>query len=212
MPRLGLREGKLTLALTPLVFWRRKTKASPSRTVVSAAPQSEPTRTVAEGDAAKAREELRVLTLEREILGGALTTIYESETKGILTEKERDQLLGKYKADLKRLEENIGQRQRIVDLYGLETAREDLLKSFREKLDEINAKIEGLRPGSPSSPPTAPEKSGNTAARKSTETAAPEKEKAAREETKSKAEKRIEAIREEVLKAMERLEQIEAEG
>ena len=38
------------------------------------------------------------------------------------------------------------------------------------------------------------------------------KEKPAKERPKNKAEERLEAIREEVLKAMERLEQIETEG
>jgi hypothetical protein len=41
---------------------------------------------------------------------------------------------------------------------------------------------------------------------------APVKEKPPREKPKNKAEERLETIREEVLKAMERLEQIETEG
>ena len=84
-----------------------------------------------------AREALKVLKLERQILGSALTTIYESQTKGVITEAERDRLLEKYKVDLKRLENAIEENQQVVDLFDLEVEREDVTKNYKAKLAEI---------------------------------------------------------------------------
>jgi hypothetical protein len=177
-------------------------------------------------EAQQARGELKLLEVERQILGLALTTVYESQTKGLLSNRERDYLLGKYKTELKRLEERITEKQRIVDLYELEESREKIVQSLRQKLAEIDSKIEKLRPefpqtiGSSELPvidsETSPVGEANPA--KIVEPSGPSdvirntEKQEAKEEPKSKVEKRLEAIREEVLKAMERLEQIEAEG
>jgi len=178
-------------------------------------------RTVAEADLQRAREDLKLLSIERDIVSAALTTIYEAEAKGILTENERNQLLGRYKDDLKRFEQKIAGAQKIIDLYELEEAREDLLKNFSAKISEIDSKINALRPalGLPQS--QAEEQKAEASAPSETETAetanaseaAAAKEKTqTKERPKSKAEQKLEEIREEVLRAMERLEQIEAEG
>ncbi|WP_455286177.1 hypothetical protein [[Eubacterium] cellulosolvens] len=158
-----------------------------------------------------------MLTLEREIIGTALTTIYESEVQGIITRDERDRLLDKYSSDLKELESRISEHQRIVDMFDLESARKELLESFREKLIEIDKKLADLRGGAVSlSSPVTEAKSGQAVT--STQKVSPAAQSGLNtkatemQDAKTKTEKKIEAIREEVLKAMERLEQIESEG
>jgi len=100
-------------------------------------------------------------------------------------------------------------------LFELESAKEDLLKSFHEKMLEIDLKISQIRPTAAIAPDT---KIADTPAPEKTETApaptqaSPAKERPAKEKPRNKAEERLETIREEVLKAMERLEQIETEG
>lgn len=175
-------------------------------------------RTVPAEQANRAKEELRVFNLERQILGSALTTIYESVTKGLLNEEEKNLLVGKYKEDLKKLEEEISSRKKIVELYELEQSRDDVLREFRAKLVEIDSGIKRLRPNYvpppiPAAPPQQePDRREEKAQKQPVEHREREKEKSAREEPRNKAEKRLEEIREEVLKAMERLEQIEGEG
>jgi len=179
---------------------------------------SETGRIMNEQRASRSREILKVLTLEREIIGTALTTIYESEAQGIITRDERDRLLDKYSSDLKELESRISEHQRIVDIFDLESARKDLDASYRERLSEIDKKLGDLRSGAPpSSPaPVAVRKEHQTVA--ASETVEPTPERSFKmpqtdlKDAKTKTEKKIEAIREEVLKAMERLEQIESEG
>jgi len=201
--------------LVSLVFWRKKPRQNAPDVATEASVEIE--HSVTEPDVSRSREILKVLKLEREIIGTALTTIYESEVQGIITRDERDRLLDKYSSDLKTLESRISEHQRIVDTFDLESARNELLGSFREKLSEIDKKLADLRSGVTAMPSPASEiKSDQVVTPHEPVQAAPRPEfKAAGtglRDAKIKTEKKIEAIREEVLKAMERLEQIESEG
>jgi hypothetical protein len=175
-------------------------------------------KTVTESDIAKARNKLRVANLERDILGDALTKIYEAEAKGTINEPEKNQMIQPYKNDLKRVDAEIDTYKKTVDLYELEAAKEDLFKRFQETFLDIQARIEKIRPSLnlPASIETKPVEpkpvSPKTEPTELTEENAPPKEKPPREKARNKAEEKIETIREEVLKAMERLEQIETEG
>jgi hypothetical protein len=171
-------------------------------------------KTITSTDVSRSRDRLRLASLERDIIGDALTKIYEAETRGQINDNEKNQLLQRYKTDLKRVDGEIDTHKRTVDLYDLESAKEDLLKSFQEKMLEIDLKISQIRPtiipapettSKPTEPPKA--ETGPTPP-----TLNPPKERPPKEKPKNKAEERLETIREEVLKAMERLEQIETEG
>jgi hypothetical protein len=175
-------------------------------------------KTVTEADIAKARNRLRVANLERDIIGNALTKIYEAEAKGTINEPEKNQMIQPYKNDLKRVDAEIDNDKKTVDLYELEAAKEDLFKRFQETFLDIQARIERIRPSlnlpastetKPAEPNPAP---ANIEPTEPTDQNAPPKEKSPREKARNKAEEKIETIREEVLKAMERLEQIETEG
>jgi hypothetical protein len=165
---------------------------------------------------------LKVLKLEKQILGTALTTIYESHTKGLITEAERDSLLQKYKVDLSGLEKSIQDNQRTVDLYDLESEREELIRNFKGRITEIEEQLKTLKSGgsvtrSPSQKSSQGKSSAPAEESKKAQTgqAEPRKEKKPSEPEQQEvtdAEKRIEKIREEILQAMDRLEQIEAEG
>lgn len=201
--------------LVSLVFWRKKPRQDASET--AAAPSHETDHPVNESNAARSREILKVLTLEREIIGTALTTIYESEVHGVITRDERDRLLDKYSSDLKELESNISEHQRIVEIYDLESARKELLRSFREKLSEIDKKLTDVRSGTvPPAPPVSKVKGDRVVAPNEVPMPLEQPQVSTTgteiRDAKTKTEKKIEAIKEEVLKAMERLEQIESEG
>ncbi|TMI51892.1 hypothetical protein E6H20_02420 [Candidatus Bathyarchaeota archaeon] len=175
-------------------------------------------KTVTESDIANARNKLRVANLERDIIGDALTKIYEAEAKGTINEPEKNQMIQPYKNDLKRVDAEIDTYKKTVDLYELETAKEDLFKRFQETFLDIQARIEKIRPSlnlpTPSETKPAEPKRDSTkteTADPTTEEPPPPKERP-REKARNKAEEKIETIREEVLKAMERLEQIETEG
>jgi len=209
-----------TILTLILLFGRKKpapVEESPAKSAEAFPTPEILKKTVTVNDLGKARDRLRLASLERDIIGNALTTIYEAEAKGQLSETERNQLTQRYKNDLKRVNGEIDTNKKVVNLHELESAKEDLLKSFHEKLMEIDLRINQIKP-SLSNLPSAEEiivKTASASPKLDPEPGpaqpAQNKEKP-KEKPKNKAEERLEAIREEVLKAMERLEQIETEG
>src|SRR5881397_3703613 len=137
------------LTLIILLFGRKKPAAIEEPPPKPADPFPIPEilrKTVTGSDLGKARDRLRIASLVRGIIGSALTTIYEAEAKGQLSEPERNQLTQRYKNDLKRVDGEIDTNKKVVDLHELESAKEDLLKSFHEKLMEIDLRINQIKP------------------------------------------------------------------
>ena len=201
--------------VTLIAFWKKKDSQTPEPERIIPLPNLpastlESPRSTSLEAVNRARETLKVLKLERQILGSALTTIYESQTKGIITEAERDRLLEKYKVDLKQLEKAINENQDVVDLYDLEVEREDVIKNYKARLAEIDAKLKDLKSPSRSENPmrlAQTEKKVSGEGQPSQDPQGKQKE----DEQVTDAEKRIDKIREEILQAMDRLEQIETE-
>ncbi|MDI6848047.1 MAG: hypothetical protein QMD23_08010 [Candidatus Bathyarchaeia archaeon] len=171
-------------------------------------------KSVSSEDAARAREELRILDLEREILSDAIRRFYEAHAEGKITEKEREMLAQTYKSRMMAVKDAISKNESLVALHELEAMQEDLTKLFSERFDEISAKVEELRSkveAKPIKEITIP------VAKTPTVAAAEEKAKRRRKRTPAKpsprteAEKRIEKIRAEVEKVLERLGQMEIE-
>lgn len=201
---------------TLIAFWKRRDvhpalgqeRIIPLPNLSSPLPSSNPATTE---QVERARERLKVMKLERQIIGSAVATIYESHTNGSISTLERDRLLQKYKVDLGALEKTIDEDQRIVDLYELESLKEELLKGFNSKIAEIDEKIKTLRAGNPS-PRNASNPDNNASNLHNPNTKLTGDDGSAKDRQIADAEKRIGQIREEILKAMDRLEQIESEG
>ncbi|MCD6529831.1 hypothetical protein J7L06_06050 [Candidatus Bathyarchaeota archaeon] len=173
-------------------------------------------------DVDKARRELRILDVERNIYSYAIRHLYEAYAEGKLTEEERDRLAAEYKERMVRINEAISRNQSIIALYELEKMKESLFKLFNERFDEIERKIKDVKrrlgmevheeavlpPVELPKPEVEPEsrrekKPVKRASRKSRVAEPPPKPE------KSEADERIEKIREEVEKVLQRLEQIE---
>jgi len=189
--------------------------------------------TVSSDEAKEARDKLRTLELEREILSDAIRRLYEAQVEGKITEQERDRLAENYKTRMLKVKDAITKSQSVVALQELESMQEDLVKLFDDRFDELNMKIEEMRqkvkpeleaetPEIPASieAPTEEEDEEEAETPEITETGAeskPERKKkprprpAASGEGKTEAEKRVEQIREEVEKVLERLGQMEVE-
>jgi hypothetical protein len=157
-----------------------------------------------------ARSDLRVLNLEREVVGYALKRLYESEGEGTITRTDHTTLLERYKGEMKRINQLIKRKEMTVKLSELESTQADLVQLFSRKFDELTQTIEDMRvslgapPGGVNHPP--PE-----------EVVAPPLVEPGEEPPEdanhqSGATSKILVIQEEVLKVLERLEQIEIEG
>jgi len=204
--------GAFLLALFLLyVMKTRGKKEEPSENspaVEEKLPPSKVEQSVTNVEAKSARDELRTLDLEREILSFAIRRLYEAHAEGKITEDERERLALSYKTRIAELKETISRNESLVALHELEAMRGDLLKLFSERFDEVNGKIEeirsriGIKPviEEPTPPPAPPVKEKRRVRR------------TARPPVKTEAEKRIEEIKAEVEKVLDRLGQIEVEA
>ncbi|MEM1564009.1 MAG: hypothetical protein QW161_04985 [Candidatus Bathyarchaeia archaeon] len=179
-------------------------------------------KTVSSEEAARAKEELRILDLEREILSDAIRKLYEAHAEGKITEEERDRLAQTYKERMMIVKEAIAKDESLVALHELEAMQEDLIKLFSERFDEISTKIEELRSKVEAKPlkeitiptpkPAKPaEIEEKPEVEESEEKAKKRRKPPSKPSPKTEAEKRIEEIRAEVEKVLERLGQMEIE-
>jgi len=174
-------------------------------------------KSVSSHDASQAREELRILDLEREILSDAIRRLYEAHAEGKITEEERERLAKTYKSRMMTVKEAISKDESLVALNELEAMQEDLIKLFSERFDEITEKVETLRSKvevqpikeitipAAKAPPTIEKPAAEA------ETKRKRKRAPAKPSPRTEAEKRIEKIRAEVEKVLERLGQMEVE-
>lgn len=183
--------------------------------------RTQPGFTVTLEEVERARKELKTLNFQKEIMSYALTHVIEAEAEGRITDEERKQLQGKYQDEMRQIDARTAQNQLVVDLRELEESQTGLITMFNEKFDEISKRIEDTRMQlgvtSKPAPPEAPALSEQE--KPAVEEKAPPRRIRRREEAqpitppaRSEAEVRIEAIRSEVVKVLERLEQIETEA
>jgi hypothetical protein len=165
----------------------------------------------------KAREELKALDLQRQIVTAALTSVFEAETRGRISRGSRDSLVETYKTQLKALDEQIAERKRTTAFSDLLNEKEELEKNFERRMAEISERLKQFDAfGVTLAIPTSDNPQAETVKTTSTQLTSTGnnngEEKKPAEKTKNRTEERIQAIREEVLKAIERLEKIESEG
>ncbi len=219
--------------------------ASPTSPITATFPSPTDTTPIKDGkptilstEANKIKEDLQILTLEKEIVAYALTRLFEAEAEGKITKEHRLKLLDRYKGEMKQLDQSINRNETILKLHELEGTQIDLVQSFNTRLTQINKEIETLRgilgfdppidepqlkpeqvrSDSSVTPHTQPKPSLEPPTKSPSSETEDETQKAneprasSQRNPKTETEQKLEAIQEEVLKALERLERIEAES
>jgi len=219
--------GAVAIALVLLYATRtkRKRKKEPSEKPHVEAKESwlaralKTERTITVDDAKKAKDKLKTLDLEREILSFAIRRLYEAQAEGKITEEERERLAQWYKSRMMEVRDTIARSESVVALHELESMQEDLVKLFSERFDELSNKVEEMRAQLELKPAeeetlvsAAPSPTAEPAAESEKEKKKMRKRPAPTPPRKTEAEKRIEEIKAEVEKVLERLGQIEVEG
>jgi len=171
-------------------------------------PAEGPPHVLSEEEVASARAEMSSLQLRREIANAAIKVINEARWRSAIAEEEREKLTEKYREELTEVEGGIAKLQNVVAVYELELAKKNLIRDFEERLRDIEIKIDETRKtvGRPISVEFK-----NETLELLRKTISGDK-RDSKDEDKITADRRLVALREEVLKAMERLEQIESEG
>ncbi len=180
--------------------------------------------------ASNAKDELRILELEREILSDAIRRLYEAHAEGKISEQEREKLAATYKNRMNSIKESIQKDESIVALHELEGMQEDLMKLFSERFGELTTKVEELRsridvkpikeipvklPSQTSKPAQIEVEDEEEEEEVTVEEKQPKKKRkpaVEKADVKSEAERRIESIRSEVEKVLDKLGQMEIEG
>jgi hypothetical protein len=179
-------------------------------------------------DLEKSRREMRTLLLERDLLSGALTKVYEAENDGKITREEREMIAKRYSSQIRDMESKLSDKELIVEVGELEGLRDELVTLFREKIQNIESRLDQAKERFPSAsqqqargmeaPTTAGARSKSAASVLATVSAqssqsedlerAVERKAPRRDDTEG--ERRVKAIRDEVMEALERLEQIDS--
>jgi hypothetical protein len=199
--------------VSPSEAWTRRFSATSQKTVTS-------------DEAKEAKEKLKTLDLEREILSFAIRRLYEAQAEGRINEEEREHISQHYKDRMLTIRDNIAKNESVVALHELESMQDDLVKLFSERFDELGQKVEELRTRleikaaeeeeakTPTISVSLPEleEAEEPGKEKEKEKKRPRKKHAPAPAPKTDAERRIEEIRTEVEKVLERLGQMEVEG
>lgn len=160
---------------------------------------------VVSSDVKVAKDNLRMMEVEQEILSHAIRRLYEIEANGEIDKSERDRLASRYKERMIQVKNLIQHDHSVVTLYNLECAQADLMEMFSKHLDDLYRKMGelkvslGMEPVSTSLSEEKKEKKRKKRKRKKRSSAA----------EKSRVEERIGKIQAEVDKALGKLERIE---
>lgn len=216
----------IVVAIVVFGMTRRGKKKTLKNSEIPLEPRISPfkvTKSVPSDEATHAKDELRILDLEREILSDAIRRLYEAQAEGKITEQERERLAQSYKARMMTIKDAISKDESLVALHELETMQEDLMKLFSERFDELNTKIGELRSKTDLKPVkeitvTPKLEEAEAEASSDEKTSGEEKSKKKRKpptpksSPRTEAEKRIEEIRSEVEKVLDRLGQMEIDS
>lgn len=182
-------------------------------------------KTVTTDDLEASRREMRTLLLERDLLSATLTKVYEAENEGKITREEREMIAKRYSSQIRDMESKLSDKELVVEVGELESLRDELVTLFREKIQNIESRLDQAKERLPTA--SQQEAKGLDAsiaasnARKSVSSVVTtqsgqgeslervvERKTPKRDDTEG--ERRVRAIRDEVMEALERLEQIDS--
>jgi len=184
-------------------------------------------KTVTADDLQSSKREMRTLLLERDLLSAALTKVYEAENEGKITRDEREMIAKRYSTQIRDLESKLSDKELIVEVGELEGLRDELMTLFREKIQNIESRLDQAKERLPTVSPQqakgmeAPltpgvrSKSGASVVAVSAQSSQSEDldrvvDRKAPKRDDTEGERRVKAIRDEVMEALERLEQIDS--
>ena len=200
------------LGVSYFAFYRKPSQ--PKVQVIQRSPSGEvKVKTIGQDELERSKRELRTIVLERDLLSAALTRIYEAETDGQITREERESIAKRYSQQIRDIESKLRDRELLVEVGELEQLRDELVSLFRQKIENIEARLDQakdrLQPARPEivvSPEVA-----RKSLRISSQTDDLERviERKAPKKEESDGEKRVREMREEVMEALAKLEQID---
>jgi len=187
--------------------YRVKTSTKP---VQIKQPQIKP-QTISAEESKTAKQELKTLLLEKDLLSNAITRVFELEVQGQVTKEERDSLVKKYKDRLQEVDKKLDDIELIIEVSELEHLRNELVTLLTRKIEEVDKKLEKALVRLDTQKLRGPIQVQEKMAAQQTTTSTPKVEKKSQRVLESSVDRELRQYREEILKALEKLEQIELE-
>lgn len=165
--------------------------------------------TVTSADLEHSKREMRTIMVERDLLSSAMMKLYEAESEGRITRDERELISKRYSDQIKDLQSKLKDIELVVEVGELEGLRNELVTLFETKIQNIEVRLDAAkqRLGVTAPPPAKKEAAPRVEKESNLERAV---ERRAKPEM-SQSEKRVKEIRDEVMDALTRLEQIDIE-
>ena len=164
---------------------------------------------VSSTDLDHSRREMRTIMVERDLLSSALMKLYEAENEGRITKEEREMISKRYSEQIKDMQTKLKDVELVVEVGELESLRNELVTLFEQKIQNIEGRLDAAKQRLGVVAPGAVKKEAVPRVDRGTDL---EKvvEKRAKPEM-SESERRVKEIRDEVMEALTRLEQIDIE-
>jgi hypothetical protein len=166
--------------------------------------------TVTSAELEKSRREMRTIMVERDLLSSAMMKLYEAESEGRITREEREMISKRYSDQIKDLQAKLKDVELVVEVGELEGLRGELVALFESKIQNIEARLDAAKQRlGPAAPQPVKKEAAPPKVERGTDL-----ERAVERRAKpemSESEKRVKEIRDEVMDALTRLEQIDIE-
>ena len=163
--------------------------------------------TVTSSDLERSRREMRTVMVERDLLSSAMMKLYEAESEGRITREEREMISRRYSDQIKDLQSKLKDVELIVEVGELEGLRGELVNLFENKIQNIETRLDAARQRLGAAAPQPVKKEASPKAERGTDLERVVERRAKSE--MSESEKRVKEIRDEVMDALTRLEQID---
>ena len=158
-------------------------------------------------DLDRSRRDMRTIMVERDLLSSALMKLYEAENEGRITREERELISKRYSEQIKELQSKLKDVELVVEVGELEGLRNELVGLFEQKIQNIEGRLEAAKQRLGAAVPEMVRKEAPAKAERTTDL-----ERAVEKRAKpemSDSERRVKELRDEVMEALTRLEQID---
>jgi hypothetical protein len=201
----GLSSGAILGFLVSKYLIKPPTKATPPKQL-----EVKPS-TIPPEEAKNARQELKTLLLEKDLLSNAITRVFELEAQGQVSKEERDILVKRYKDRLQEVDGKLDDIEIIIEVGELEHLRNELVTLIARKLDDVDKKLEKALVRLDAQKIRSPSLAAQNKVQTVKEAAVSKVEKRPQRILESSVDRELKQYREEIMKALDKLEQIDLE-
>jgi hypothetical protein len=210
---IGLGGGVLIAGVVSYFVFYSKPKTENVETVTRDKTGTLTVGSVSTADLERSRREMRTMMVERDLLSAALMKVYEAESDGRITKDERESIAKKYSDQIKGIQSKLKDVELIVEVGELEKLRGELVSLFQQKIQNIEARLDQAKERLGVAAPTGIAMMMNEEPGAKLEREA-DLERVIERRTRpemSDSERRVKDLRDELMEAVSKLEQIDIE-